>query len=72
MVFGVKEREDDDENFIKQLINDVGVIANVKFVTRLGDQTMKARPIKVVLENSHHLVINSLVNFKEKKAYQGV
>ena len=46
MVLGVKEREDDDENFIKQLINDVGKIANVKFVTRIGDQSKRARPIK--------------------------
>ena len=74
MVFGVEDREDGDENFIKQLINDVGVIANIKFVTRIGDQSKKVRPIKVVLENSHqrYLVVYSLMNLKGKKVYQGV
>ena len=47
MVFGVEEREDGDENSINQLINDVGEIANVKFVTRIGEQSKKARPLKV-------------------------
>ena len=35
MVLGVKEREDDDENFIKQLINDVGKIAIVSLLQEL-------------------------------------
>ena len=40
----------------------------------VGDQSKKARQLKVVLENSHQtfLVINSLVNLKGKKVYQGV
>ena len=38
-----------DEEFIKDLIKDVGVNAEVKFVTRIGNQTKKLRPIKVTL-----------------------
>ena len=77
MVFGVKETEemgDVDENFIKGLINDVEVNADIKFVTRIGDHSTTTRPIKVVLENSHqkYLLINSLVNLKGEKAYQRV
>ena len=45
IVFRVEEREDGDENFVEQIINDVGEIANVKFVKRIGDQSKKARPI---------------------------
>ena len=50
MVFGASEsKEVTDGEFIKDLIKDVGVNAEVKFVTRIGNQTKKSRPIKVVL-----------------------
>ena len=50
MVFGASEsKKVSDEEFIKDLIKDVGVNAEVKFVTRIKNQTKKSRPIKVVL-----------------------
>ena len=54
MVFGASEsKKVTDEEFIKDLIKDVGVNAEVKFVTRIGNQTKKSRPIKVVLGTAH-------------------
>ena len=54
MVFGASEsKKVTDEEFIKDLIKDVGVNAEVKFVTRIGNQTKKSRPIKVVLGKAH-------------------
>ena len=38
MVFGAEESEKVNEVFVQTLIMDVGVKANVKFVTRVGDQ----------------------------------
>ena len=54
MVFGASEsKEVTDEEFIKDLIKDVGVNADVKFFMRIGNQTKKSRPIKVVLGTAH-------------------
>lgn len=76
MVFGAEEtREVSDEEFIKDLIKDVGVDAKVKFFTRIGSQTTnKSRPIKVVLETAHQrwLIMHSLKNLKGKKSYDGI
>ena len=68
------KREKTDENFTKELIKDVEVNANVKFITRIGDQFKEAHPIKVVLDNSHqrYLVPNLVPNLKGNKAYQEV
>ena len=46
-------KEVTDEEFIKDLIKDVGVNADVKFFMRIGNQTKKSRPIKVVLGTAH-------------------
>ena len=52
MVFGASEsKKVTDEEFIKDLVKDVGVNAVVKFVTRIGNQTKKSRPIKEVYYN---------------------
>ena len=50
MVVGASEsKKVTDEEFIKDLIKDVGVNVEVKFVKRIGNQTKKLRPIKVTL-----------------------
>ena len=75
MVFGASEsKKVTDEEFIKDLIKDVGVNAEVKFVTRIGNQTKKSRPIKVVLGTAHErwLVMHSLKNLKGKTSYDGI
>ena len=75
MVFGASEsKKVTDEEFIKDLIKDVGVNAEVKFVTRIGNQTKKSRPIKVVLgtANERWLVLHSLENLKGKISYDGI
>ena len=63
MVFGASEsKEVTDEKFIN-----VGVNAEVNFITRIGNQTKKSRPIKVVLGTAHErwLVMHSLKNLKD-------
>ena len=75
MEFGASEsKEVTDEEFIKDLIKDVGVNAEVKFVTRIGNQTKKSRPIKVVFGTAHErwLVMHSLENLKGKTSYDGI
>ena len=65
MVFGASEsKEVTDKEFIKDLIKDVGVNAEVKFVMQIGKQTKKSRPITVVLRTPHErwLVMYSLKN----------
>ena len=72
MVFGASEsKEVTDEEFIKDLIKDVGVNDKVKFVMRIGNQTKKSRLIKVVLGTAHErwLVMHSL---KNKTSYDGI
>ena len=72
MVFGASEsKEVTDEEFIKDLIKDVGVNAEVIFVTRIGNPTKKSRPIKVVLGTAHErwFVMYSLKNLKGKPSY---
>ena len=67
MVFGASEnKEVTDEEFTKDLIKDVGINAKVKFVTRIGNQTKKSRPIKVVLGTAHEMVKHlSLIHISE-------
>ena len=75
MVFGASEsKKVTDEEFIKDLIKDVGVNAEVKFVTRIGNQTKKLRPIKVTLGTAYErwLVMHSLKNLKGKTSYDGI
>ena len=46
MVFGASEsKKVSDEEFIKDFIKDVGVNAEVKFVTRIKNQTKKSRSV---------------------------
>ena len=76
MVFGAVENKEvnGDGDFVQTLIKDLGVKANVKFVTRIGDRsTKRTRPIKVVLQSAHqrYLVIQSLINLKGNKVYEG-
>ena len=75
MIFDSAENKEvnGDGNFVRTIIKDVGVKAKyVKFVTRIGDRSIKrTRPIKVVLQSAHqrYLVIQSLINLKGKKVY---
>ena len=60
MVFGASEsKEVTGEKFIKDLIKDAGVNAEVKFVTRIGNQTKKSRPIKERREMVGHAFIEA-------------
>ena len=77
MVFGAVENKEvnGDGDFVQTLIKDVGVKANVKFVTRIGDRSAKrTRPIKVVLQSAHqrYLVIQGLINLKGNEVYEGI
>ena len=53
MVFGASESKVTDVEFIKDLIKDVGVNADVKFFMQIGNQTKNSRPVKVVLGTAH-------------------
>ena len=58
----------------QNLINDVGIESDVKFITRIGKLcNTKIRPIKVVLESGHkrYLMTKGLVNLKGKRMYEG-
>lgn len=75
MIFGKKEENEvQDDQFVENLIKDVGIDSSVKFMTRIGEPGKKIRPIKVVLESSHdrYLLMKGLVNLKGKLSYEGI
>ena len=68
MVFSVSESGEDEE-FAKDLIEDVGVKAEVKYALRIGNKKAdQVRPIKTVTGSSHqqNLIIQSLINLKRE------
>ena len=43
-----------DEDFVSQLLNDINIEANPKYVNRIGTRYLgKRRPIKIVLHDAH-------------------
>ena len=72
MVFGVSDSGEDEE-FAKDLIEDVGVKAEVKYATRIGNKKAEQlRPIKIVTGSGQqqNLIIQNLVNFKGNTQYR--
>ena len=76
MIFGQNEsNEVQDEKCVQNLINDVGIESDVKFITRIRKQcNNKIHPIKVVLESGHkrYLMMKGLANLKGKPMYEGI
>ena len=76
MIFGQNEsKEVQDDKFVQNRIDNVGVESDVKFITRTGKLcNNKIRPIKVVLESGHkrYLLTKSLVNLKGKPMYEEI
>ena len=76
MIFGQNEsKEVQDDKFVQNLINDIGIESDVKFITRIGKVcNNKIRPIKLVLESGHkrYLMMKGLVNLKGKPMYEGI
>ena len=54
IVHGVKENENtDDHHFVNQLLNDLNVNTQPNYVGRIGNESNRTRPIKVVFKDSH-------------------
>ena len=76
IIHGCQEEEgiESDRDLIENIIKDLKVKVNVKYITRLGKNQTGHRPIKVVLENENDKakIMGNLSTLKDYPAYRKV